>query len=252
MKATPPITTVYTAKRGDSLEQIARDNDMDVNALRALNGMKKRTELRQGQRIVLLNTMKQSTGADPSPSQAVKYDKTLKSVARSSQFAKKGEPVENITKLGMPTAGTSSKLGNPKGSDSLPPGKKIQLAKVDLSAKTSMNDAPGAAAGAKSSKARKMEGKTPAGKALSKNDSKAEDSRQKAAPKGGAPARLAEPAKAPLPKLASKTGTPASSATSATKVAAAGKSAPQKASASKVIAAKPEATVKVASKKRTN
>lgn len=243
MKATPPITTVYTAKRGDSLEQIARDNDMDVNALRALNGMKKRSELRQGQRIVLLNTAKQSAGADFSPSQAVKYDKALKSVAPSNQFAKKGEPVETIARLSGPTAGASQKLDKTKGSDSLPSGKKIQLAKVDLSAKSSMHDAPGAATGAKSSKARKAEEKISAGKASGRTDPKSEDLRQKTAAKGGGPARLAGPAKASVPKLAAKASAPASSGM---KAAAVGKAAPQKPPAPKSIAAKPEATVKVA------
>lgn len=244
MKAAPPITTVYTAKKGDSLEQIARDNDMDVNALRALNGMKKRAELRQGQRIVLLNTMKQSAGADSSPSQAVKYDKALKSVAPSSQFVKKGEPVENIARLSVPTAGTSRKLNNIKGSHSLPSGKKMQLAKVDLSAKTSMSGAPGVAAGAKSSKARKAEEKISAGKATGRTNPKAEDLRQKTAAKGGAPARVAEPAKASVPKLAAaKASAPASPGT---KTAAVGKAAPEKPPAPKSVGTKPEATVKVA------
>ncbi|WP_244084979.1 penicillin-insensitive murein endopeptidase [Desulforhabdus sp. TSK] len=243
MKVSPPITTVYTAKRGDSLEQIARDNDMDVNALRALNGMKKRAELRQGQRIVLLNTMKQSAGADSPPSQAVKYDKTLKSAAPSSQFVKKGEPVENIARLSVPTADTSRKLDNTRGSDSLPSGKKIQLAKVDLSAKTSMNDARAVAAGTKSSKARKSDEKISAGKAPGRTDPKAEDLRQKTAGKGGAPARVAEPAKASVPKPAARASAPASSGT---KTAAVGKAAPEKPTAPKSVAAKPEATVKVA------
>jgi hypothetical protein len=204
--------------------------------------MKKRAELRQGQRIVLLNTMKQSAGAD-SPSQAVKYDKALKSVAPSSQFVKKGEPVENIARLSVPTAGTSRKLDSIKGSDSLPSGKKIQLAKVDLSAKTSMNDAQGLAAGTKSSKARKAEEKISAGKATGRTDPKAEDLRKKTAAKGGAPARVAEPAKASVPKLAAKASAPASSGT---KTAAVGKAAPEKPPAPKSVAAKPEATVKVA------
>jgi LysM repeat protein len=233
---------------------------MDVKALLALNGMKKRTELKQGQRIVLLNTTKQSIGTDSSTTQASKYDKDFKSAAASSYFVKKGETLENIAKLCGTDVNTLRKLNNIKGTNALPAGKKIQLAKVDMSAKTSMNDATAdSTTSAKSSKAKRVEEKAPVSKTSSKisskTASKADDSSQKTRTKNGAAARVAEPAKASAPKVVSKTSTPPSAGT---KAAVSGKTLPEKPAALKSTAGKTEATAKVAgnskvpSKKRTN
>lgn len=140
-KSPAPVTILYTVQKGDTLEKIAKSSGMDVKALLALNGLKKRTALKKGDKLTLLANIDTASASDASPSASSSGNKALSSSNGSTHVAKKGETLARIAKANGVSLDALCKINKMKQNTSLKPGQKILLAKVDTSPKTSVNDA---------------------------------------------------------------------------------------------------------------
>lgn len=143
-KSSAPVTTLYTVQKGDTLEGIAKSSGMDVKALLALNGLKKRTALKKGDKLTLLASIDTASASDASPSASSSGNsgnKASSDSGSSAYVAKKGETLARIAKANGVSLDTLCKINKIKQNTSLKPGQKILLAKVDTSPKTSLSDA---------------------------------------------------------------------------------------------------------------
>ncbi|MCE5334983.1 MAG: penicillin-insensitive murein endopeptidase [Desulfobacteraceae bacterium] len=144
--ATPPAprVTTYYAKKGDTLDKIARRNHMDVSVLCQLNGMKKTASLKPGQAV----KMGRSRDADAAPAATTAQKKGSPSQICFTSDPKKpdsptaayytvthGGTVQDISKrTGIPISSLCQLNGLNRNSK-LKSGQKIKLTQANLPVK---------------------------------------------------------------------------------------------------------------------
>ncbi len=195
---------VYTAKRGDTLDKIARRNHMDVKLLCQLNGISKTTPLRAGQTIktsrmladrgetVAMDASKKKGGS----STAICFASDPKkpdSPTAAYYTVGKGDTLQHISrKSGIPID-SLCQLNSLKRNSTLMPGQKIKLTQESLPVKPNLGKA--ACPPGKAGKAPAVKGKDASGAAApaAKSAKTAKAEPHKAALKD-APARSASKA----------------------------------------------------------
>lgn len=231
-KAEPPAasSTTYTAHRGDTLDKVAKQHGMDVKTLRELNGLKKRSHLRAGQKLKLAGArvaQASSSNKEIEPSKAPRAGSIARAAAHGPEArkAKAAAPVtytvgrgDNLGKIARQTGLSVETLRQINGigkTVSIKPGQILQLAQLQAASKSEKSPPPAL----KQGKGRQVTAK--AAQPTQKGSSaKHEEPLKKALKKG--PAAKA----APLKDTKKSASAPAASKASAKKSTAASKAKP--------------------------
>lgn len=141
----------YIAQRGDTLEKIARRNNMDVQLLCQLNGVKKTAELKPGQ-TVKISVPKMLADAGPPPGKSSRKSsssaicfasdpKKPDSPTAAYYTAGKRETLQSISRKSGISINVLCQLNGLKRDTSVKPGQKIKLTQANLPVKPSLGTA---------------------------------------------------------------------------------------------------------------
>jgi LysM repeat protein len=141
----------YVARRGDTLDKIARRNHMDVQLLCQLNGVKKTAALTPGQ-TVKISAPKMLADAGPAPSGSSRKSsssaicfasdpKKPNSPTAAYYTAGKRETLQSVSRKSGISINVLCQLNSLKRDSSLKPGQKIKLTQANLPVKPSLGTA---------------------------------------------------------------------------------------------------------------
>lgn len=226
-KPNEPTIAYYTAAKGDTLPKIAKKSGIPINSLCQMNGLKRNSAVKPGQKIKLTQATMPSKSSAGSVQQ--KTAAPAQSAAPSPCVSKARSAV--VAASSKPAAKTAAPA---KGVKAAKPAAVSKQAKVDSSKQAASKGASKVAS--KAVKQPQAPSSKPAAKVAAAKGQKAPDGSAKAAP-----------AKPAAKAAASKTSAPARKNTQDAKAVKAKPAAPQKATSAKKQPAK-EATAKLAKK----
>ncbi len=239
-KRPEPVAALYTARRGDTLDKIARRNNLDVKLLCRLNGIEKRTPLKRGQTVktsadnMYADAGKVATDAPRKKSSDICFTSDPKkpdSTAAYYTVNKGGTLLDVAKKTGIPISSLSQLNGLSRNAK-LKPGQKIKLTQASLSVQPSLGKAE-CAVGSSGKKA-----------AARKNQPAAKPDKGKAAPAQAKATGKSSDKSAAASKARGSKKVSASGKTSAKEAAVKSKAAPPAKAVSKTSSQKPGAKEK--------